>query len=65
MQDDDLLRDAQVAKMLNITVSTLRSWRHRKQGPAVVRMSRRAPRYLRSDVEAFIASRREVFGAAE
>ena len=50
-----LLNEEQVADTLGLTVRTLQAWRLRgKPGLPFIRLSRRAVRYRRSDVEAFV-----------
>jgi predicted DNA-binding transcriptional regulator AlpA len=53
-----LLSEKQVAAMLGLEPPTLRNWRVKGQGPRFVRLSRRAVRYSRADVEEWVASRR-------
>ncbi len=56
-----LLTPEQAADQLNIPVSTLRIWRHRREGPAVVKVGRLL-RYDLRDLERWVDSRKE--GAA-
>ncbi|MHB1895425.1 MAG: helix-turn-helix transcriptional regulator [Metallibacterium sp.] len=49
-----MLAEREVAKILALTVSTLRNWRVRGGGPAYVKIGARAVRYRESDLEAFI-----------
>lgn len=58
----DMLRDEQVAKLLDIAEPTLRAWRSRKQGPAFIRIGPGSVRYLRTDVLAFINANRVACG---
>jgi predicted DNA-binding transcriptional regulator AlpA len=53
-----LLSEKQVAAMLGLEPPTLRNWRVKGQGPRFVRLSRRAVRYSRADVEEWVASRK-------
>jgi excisionase family DNA binding protein len=48
----------EVASLLGISKMTLSRLRQRNEGPAYTNPSRRTVRYRKSDVEAFIASRR-------
>jgi predicted DNA-binding transcriptional regulator AlpA len=52
-----LLTEKQVAAMLSLEPATLRNWRVKGQGPRFVRLSRRAIRYSRVDVDEWLASR--------
>lgn len=65
----DYLSTAEVAEMIGVGVDTIEAWRARGDGPAWYRFGRTAigrgrsrvrtlPRYRRSDVEAWIASKR-------
>ena len=49
--------EREAAKLLNLSVATLRAWRHRNVGPRFLRFGR-AIRYLVADVEAFIDASR-------
>lgn len=59
MSQDDLQDQGAVAARLNVKVKTLEAWRTRGGGPPFVRVGRLA-RYQRSDVDAWIESRRVV-----
>lgn len=50
----DLLDEREVAKALRIALNTLRNWRWRGGGPRFVKLGKRAVRYRRADVDAFI-----------
>lgn len=52
---DDLLSESEVAAMLKLAPGTLRNWRSLKVGPRWTKL-RRAVRYRRVDLDAFIAS---------
>lgn len=54
---DDLMTPGQVSGYTRAPTSTLRYWRHRGEGPAWFRLGRNV-RYMRSDVEAWIAEQR-------
>jgi excisionase family DNA binding protein len=47
------LTDREAAKLLGLSVATLRAWRLRRRGPRYVRFGR-AVRYLAADIERFI-----------
>jgi predicted DNA-binding transcriptional regulator AlpA len=53
---NDLLDEKEAAHFLKMAAATLRNWRVTKQGPAVLRVGKRAIRYRFSDLEAFIAA---------
>ena len=50
----DLLSDREVADLLNIAVKTVQNWRWKGEGPRAIKLGKRAVRYRRADVEAFI-----------
>lgn len=50
----DLLDEREVATVLHIAVDTLRNWRWKGEGPRAIKLGKRAVRYRRADVEAFI-----------
>jgi excisionase family DNA binding protein len=54
---DELLTEQQVADMLKVSRSTVRSWRSAGTGPAVV-YAGRFPRYWRSAVERWLTERK-------
>jgi len=53
---DDLLNESEVATMLKLAPGTLRNWRSLGINIAFARIGKRAIRYRRSDVDAFLAS---------
>ncbi len=55
----DLLTTAEVAAVTRAPMSTVRYWRHLGTGPRSFRLGRRVL-YMRSDVEAWIGSQREL-----
>lgn len=56
---DELLKQGHVADMIGgLSSRTLEAWRRRGYGPPFIRVSPRAIRYRRSDVEAWLAARR-------
>lgn len=52
----DLLNEKEVAIELGIAAGTLRNWRSLRIGIPYVKLGKRAVRYRRADVDAFIAS---------
>ena len=61
--DSDLIDEAEAAKILNVSVFTLRNWRSKKRGPAWVKYPR-AVRYRRSDLRVWLdANTRSAFNA--
>lgn len=50
----DLLDEHEVAAILSVRVNTVRNWRAIRQGPTFVKIGKRAVRYKRADVAAFI-----------
>jgi DNA-binding transcriptional regulator YiaG len=51
------LTESEAAACLGLKVATLRAWRYQARGPAFVRLGR-AIRYLRTDLEQFLAANR-------
>jgi hypothetical protein len=51
---DELLRPAQAARLLNVTPRCLQDWRLKGAGPRFIRMSPKLVHYRRSDLETFI-----------
>jgi predicted DNA-binding transcriptional regulator AlpA len=51
------LTESEAAACLGLKVATLRAWRHQSRGPTFVRLGR-AIRYLRADIDAFLAANR-------
>jgi predicted DNA-binding transcriptional regulator AlpA len=51
---EQVLTEADVARMLGVSAAALRSWRHRRIGPRFCRFGR-SVRYLRRDVDEFVA----------
>ena len=49
----DLLDTVAAAALLAVTPRTLTNWRNKRQGPAFVKVGKRAVRYRISDLEAF------------
>lgn len=55
---NDILRTPQAAPYVGLAVGTLNKMRLTGDGPPFVRLTSRAVGYLRSDLDAFLASRR-------
>ena len=53
---DDLLNELEVAAILKLAPGTLRNWRSLGINIAFARIGKRAIRYRRSDVDAFLAN---------
>ena len=53
-QQPILLKERTVAEILNLSVRTLQKWRCTGEGPPFVRISSRAVRYHREDIEAWV-----------
>lgn len=51
---DELLRPAEAARLLNVTPRCLQDWRLKGAGPRFIRMSPKLVQYRRSDLEKFI-----------
>ncbi|HKH47657.1 MAG TPA: helix-turn-helix domain-containing protein [Thermoanaerobaculia bacterium] len=49
-----LLTEGEAAEYLRLTPRALQAWRYQGKGPRFVRISRRAIRYRRDDLERFI-----------
>ncbi|MBI4606434.1 MAG: helix-turn-helix domain-containing protein [Planctomycetes bacterium] len=54
---DRLLRELEVADLINMSVRTVRDWRLTGAGPPFVRVSGRCVRYRRADLDSWIAAR--------
>lgn len=50
----DLLDESEAATKLSVAVQTLRNWRWRGEGPRFVKLGKRAVRYRRGDLDAFV-----------
>lgn len=57
-QPGDLLTPRDVAQLLRVELSTLRTWRHRRKGPPSYRLDSGAVRYDRDAVEAYLAAQK-------
>jgi predicted DNA-binding transcriptional regulator AlpA len=55
IDDAQLLNDKSVAQLLCVSPGTLKSWRHRKQGPPFIRLGK-STRYRRSAVVAWLTA---------
>lgn len=49
----DLLTTEEASALLAVTSKTLVNWRAKREGPAFVKVGKRAVRYRRADLEAF------------
>lgn len=58
MGADELLTTAEVARWLRVSEPTLRRWRAEGVGPTATYLSSSLPRYLRSDVAAWLRQQR-------
>ena len=56
--DNQLLTVKELAELLQVPVPTIHNWRYRRQGPKGFRVGRHI-RFLKSDVESWLASQRE------
>lgn len=54
----ELLREKDVAEILNISARTLQNWRYRGGGPVFVRLGR-SIRYQANDLQNFICEQRD------
>lgn len=50
----DLLNEIEVAATLSVSVQTLRNWRWKGDGPRFYKIGKRAVRYRRGDLAAFV-----------
>lgn len=50
----DLLNETEASASLNIAVQTMRNWRWKGEGPIFVKLNKRAVRYRRADLDAFV-----------
>ena len=50
----DLLDETEASASLSVAVQTLRNWRWRGEGPRFVKLGKRAVRYRRGDLDAFV-----------
>lgn len=53
-----LLRQEQVAELLQLSASTLEDWRWKREGPPFIRISRGCIRYEESDIMKWLETRR-------
>ena len=54
-QPGDILTPAELAAEYRLAERTLANWRARGEGPRFLKLGKRAVRYRRADIEAFIA----------
>ena len=59
LEQGNLLDERQVASILSVSVSTLRNWRWRGEGPAFIKVGSRLVRYRPDDLQAFVNDGRE------
>ena len=52
-KDQQLLRQEEVARILNLSPRTLEAWRHRGGGPRYLKLTARCIRYRLSDIRTF------------
>ena len=55
--EDRLLMSAETARRIRVTPTTLKAWRHRRQGPPFYRYGRRVV-YRASEVDAWVRAHR-------
>ena len=55
---DSLITEKGVAKHVNASVSLVRKMRHNGEGPPFIRLGGKLVRYLRADVEVWLAAQR-------
>ena len=58
--DEQLLTEADAAKLLSISPRTLRNWRVLGGGPLYIKVSGRCVRYCYADLTTFIQQRRQI-----
>lgn len=54
---EELLNDKTTAKMIKMSVQTLRNWRHMRKGPTYLKIGR-SVRYRQEDLEKFLKNNR-------
>jgi predicted DNA-binding transcriptional regulator AlpA len=57
---ESLLTPAEAARLLGFSEVTLNQWRYRRIGPRYLKLANKRVRYTLADVQAWIASRRQV-----
>jgi excisionase family DNA binding protein len=57
MRDEELMTEAAVARLLAVSLSTMKRLRVSGEGPRSIRVGKRAIRYRRSDVDAWLQRR--------
>ena len=55
---DQRLTSVEAAKIIGVSVCTLRNWRHQRKGPTFYQISRSLIFYARSDVNHWLTNRR-------
>jgi len=54
----ELITEPEAAKLLGVSLTSLRRWRNAGRGPMARRIGPRALRYRRTDIEDFVAGSR-------
>lgn len=54
----ELLTPQEVAALLGVSLDTVSQWRFRRTGPPFIRVGNRFVRYVRADVDAWLAKHR-------
>ncbi len=54
-----LLKEAEVAKLLRVSVQLIRKWRATKEGPEFLRLGGKCVRYARTAIDEFIESHKK------
>lgn len=54
LEPGDLLTTEEASAALAVTPRTLANWRAKREGPAFLKIGKRAVRYRRADLEAFM-----------
>jgi len=63
--EDTLLTPKQTAKVLTVQLATLKMWRHRKKGPAYVRLASGDVRYPEQNVREYMEQSITVVGTKD
>lgn len=56
---EELMTEQQLARLLNVSLSTVKRLRASGEGPPAIKVGRRAIRYRREDVEEWLRKRAE------
>ena len=65
MHTDPLVDQIEAAELLGVSPSTMNGWRNTGRGPAYVALSSRCVRYKISDLQRYVASKRQVGAEAK